>query len=164
MLAGKVAMQTESESGPSGLPVSKELAGLFQEEFVRATGLAARWAAERVQGNRRLDHSWVVPFADKDGRRGSFSLHWNDELQHFLSGRLGANAGRPEYLGVILRSTAGRWADGQALRGLPPVRLRPSPQGEDSPGEGHSLGRSSAALIIDRFVLELVFLLEAPAA
>jgi hypothetical protein len=164
MLAGKEAMMTAPETGSLGLPGSKELAGLFQEEFVRATGIAARWAAERVQGQRRHEHTWVVPFGDKLGTRGTFSLHWDADLQRFLAGRLGANAARPEYLGVILRATAGRWADWRALRGSPPVRLGPSPQADESASESGSLGSSSAALIIDRFVLELVFALEAQGA
>ena len=77
------------------LPSSRELAALFQEDFVGATGFPARWAAERVQGNRRLPCSWSVPFAVSNNSRGSFTLYWDAELQRYLAGRLGNSAGRP---------------------------------------------------------------------
>ncbi|HTB35160.1 MAG TPA: hypothetical protein VK842_09875 [bacterium] len=139
------------------LPSSRELAALFQEDFVGATGFPARWAAERVQGNRRLPCSWNVPFAVSNSSRGSFGLYWDAELQRYLAGRLGPSASRPEYLGSILRSCAGRWASAQALKAGCSVRLEPSSADQNS----HPLApwNSSAALIVDSFVLELVFAL-----
>jgi hypothetical protein len=159
---GEGALQTMPDSLSSSLPMSKELAGWFQEEFVRTTGLSTRWAAERVQGNRRLEQHCIVPFGADGGLRGTFSLHWDAELQRFLASRLGANAGRPEYLGAILRATAGRWASGHALRGTAQVQLQAAVQA-DGREEAPCLGLSSAALIIDSFVIELVFALESPA-
>jgi len=153
-------METAPEAGSVSLPASRDLASLFQEEFAGTTGLAARWAAERVQGNRRLELSWCVPFHAENGIKGSFNLYWNAELQGFLATRLGPTAGRPEYLGAILRSTAGRWANWQALRASTWVRLQPTPQEGESAGEVSTRARSSAALIIDSFVIELVFTLE----
>jgi len=139
------------------LPSSRELAALFQEDFVGATGFPARWAAERVQGNRRLPCSWTVPFAVSNNSRGSFTLYWDAELQRYLSGRLGNSAARPEYLGSILRSCAGRWASAQALKAGCSVRLEPT-SAEES-GYPAAPWNSSAALIVDSFVLELVFAL-----
>jgi hypothetical protein len=149
-------------SGPSPaqaveLPSSRELAALFQEDFVGATGFPARWAAERVQGNRRLACSWSVPFAVSNKSRGSFSLYWDADLQRYLAGRLGAGASRPEYLGSILRSCAGRWASTQALRAGCSVRLEPTAAPAEAPSTAP--WNSSAALIVDSFVLELVFAL-----
>jgi hypothetical protein len=117
-----------------------------------------------VQGNRRLEQSWVVPFKAESGVRGRFSLHWNQELQRYLAGRIGATAGRPEYLGAVLRATAGRWASWQTLRAATPVRLQPTGPETAGAEAGVPGGRSSAAMIIDSFVLELVFELEAPEA
>lgn len=142
------------------LPNSRELGSLFQEEFVGATGLAARWAAEKVQGNRRLQQAWCVPFVAENGLQGSFVLNWDAELQRYLGARLGASAGRPEYLGAILRAAAGRWASWQALRAGTPVRLQPSPDGGLTGAQETSPWRSTAALIIDSFVIELAFVLE----
>lgn len=152
--------ESANSSGSLGLPSSRELAGLFQEEFVGATGFPARWAAEKVQGNRRLEHRWLVPFEAESGLRGGFCLHWDAELQRYMAGRLGATAGRPEYLGAILRSAAGRWASWQALKIGTSVRLQPTPAETDPSGLEGSPWRSSAALIVDSFVLELVFALE----
>jgi hypothetical protein len=115
-----------------------------------------------VQGNRRLQEQWRVPFTAEGGTKGSFTLLWDTELQRYLASRLGPNAGRPEYLGAILRSAAGRWASWQALRASNAVRLEPTPH-EDHAAEAPSvLGRSSAALIVDSFVIELVFAFESP--
>ena len=139
-------------------PNSRELGGLFQEEFVGATGLAARWAAEKVQGNRRLEQVWTVPFLSENGVQGCFSLHWDAELQRYLASRLGPNASRPEYLGAILRAAAGRWASWQALRASVGVRLQPTTE-ELGADLASSPWRSSAALIVDSFVIELVFVL-----
>lgn len=139
------------------LPSSRELAALFQEDFVGATGFPARWAAERVQGNRRLACTWSVPFAVSNGSRGSFNLYWDAELQRYLAGRLGASASRPEYLGSILRSCAGRWASAQALKAGCSVRLEPT--SADDNAYPAAPWNSSAALIVDSFVLELVFAL-----
>lgn len=147
------------ENATIGLPASRELAALFQEEFVGATGLASRWAAEKVQGNRRLEQVWCVPFKAESGLEGSFSLHWDAELQRYLASRLGPTAGRPEYLGAILRSAAGRWASWQALRASTQVRLQPSPSDDDAL-VSTSPWRSTAALIIDSFVVELAFTLQ----
>jgi hypothetical protein len=144
-----------------GMPSSRELAALFQEEFVGATGFPARWAADKVQGNRRLEHVWNVPFEGEQGLRGDFSLRWDAELQRYLGGRLGASAARPEYLGAILRSAAGRWASWQALKGGTAVRLQPTPSDEQPTGFSQSPWQASAALIVDSFVLELRFALEA---
>ena len=144
------------------LPSSRELAALFQEDFVGATGFPARWAAERVQGNRRLPCSWSVPFSASNSSRGSFSLYWDAELQRYLAGRLGVSAGRPEYLGSILRSCAGRWASAQALKAGCSVRLEPTSAEKDA--YPSAPWNSSAALIVDSFVLELVFALGRPEA
>jgi len=152
-------MEKAADSGSVSLLASRELASLFQEEFVAATGLAARWAAERVQGNRRLEHSWKVPFDADGGVQGSFTLYWDAELQRFLAGRLGTSAARPEYLGSVLRSVAGSWASWQSLRSAIRVRLQPTLQDQDG-REAAVLARSSAALIADSFVIELVFALE----
>ena len=153
-----IAPKTAAPSAtPSvGLPSSRELAALFQEEFAGATGMAARWAADKVQGNRRLEHAWNVPFLGGQGLKGAFSLRWDAELQRYLAGRLGVSAGRPEYLGAILRSAAGRWASWQALKAGSSVRLQPSPS-EAAGAAGPSPWQASAALIVDSFVLELCF-------
>lgn len=152
--------ETSLQNATVSLPTSRELGSLFQEEFVGATGMAARWAAEKVQGNRRLQQLWSVPFVAESGVQGTFSLHWDAELQRYLSSRLGASAGRPEYLGAILRAAAGRWASWQALRAGTQVRLQPSPDGGLSQVLETSPWRSTAALIIDSFVIELAFVLE----
>ena len=143
-----------------GLPSSRELAALFQEEFVGATGMAVRWAADKVQGNRRLEHAWNVPFLGAQGLKGAFSLRWDAELQRYLAGRLGVSAGRPEYLGAILRSAAGRWASWQALKAGSSVRLQPSLSETQGDAASQSPWQASAALIVDSFVLELCFDLE----
>jgi hypothetical protein len=153
-------MDSTADISSIGLPASKELASLFQDEFSGSTGMPVRWAAERVQGNRRLERSWRVPFTAEGGSRGSFSLHWDSELERFMASRIGPNAGRPEYMGAILRATAGRWASWHALRAATQVRLEPTPHEDVREETPLTLGRSSAALIIDSFVIELVFALE----
>ncbi len=143
-----------------GAPSSRELAALFHEAFVNATGQAARWAAETVQGNRRFDRAWCVPFTGDDGLRGHFSLHWDTEFQRYLAGRCGAAAQRPEFIGAVLRAAAGKWALQQGARRDTKLRLLPS--AEALPEEGHPAqpGSSSAALFVDSFVLELGFSLQ----
>lgn len=153
-------LEKDLQNAQVSLPSSRELGGLFQEEFVGATGLAARWAAEKVQGNRRLQQAWCVPFVSESGLQGCFTLNWDAELPRYLSSRLGASAGRPEYLGAILRASAGRWASWQALRVGTPVRLQPSPDGGLPSVLEASPWRCTAALIIDSFVIELAFVLE----
>ena len=155
---------TAAVPASTGLPSSRELAALFQEEFVGATGFPARWAADKVQGNRRLEHIWNVPFEGERGLKGVFSLRWDGELQRYLAGRLGASAGRPEYLGAILRSAAGRWASWQALKAGTSVRLQPTPAEEHAISLSQSPWQASAALIVDSFVLELCFALESSEA
>src|ERR1017187_10036337 len=81
IMAPKNSSQSQSQSVE--LPSSRELAAMFQEDFVVATGIAVRWAAERVQGNRRLPCSWSIPFAIGNHGRGSFSLFWDAELQRY---------------------------------------------------------------------------------
>jgi hypothetical protein len=161
IVAANVLPPQESalNNGQLSLPTSRELGSLFQEEFVGATGLAARWAAEKVQGNRRLQQVWTVPFAAENGVQGCFMVNWDAELQRYLAGRLGNSAGRPEYLGAILRASAGRWASWQALRAGTQVRLQPSPDAGSSSPLDSSPWRSTAALIIDSFVIELAFVL-----
>ena len=159
MIVAPVIGDSVTSPASLALPSSRELAALFQEEFVGATGIPARWAADKVQGNRRLEHVWRVPFVGEQGLRGSFSLRWDAELQRYLAGRLGSSAGRCEYLGAVLRSAAGRWASWQALKAGTAVRLQPTPT-EDHEGPSRSRWQASAALIVDSFVLELCFALE----
>lgn len=149
-----------SLGGSWGAPSSRELAGHFHEAFFNATGQAARWAAESVQGNRRFDRAWCVPFTGDDGLRGHFSLHWDAEFQRYLGSRCPAAAQRPEFLGAILRSAAGKWALQQGLRRDTKLRLLPS--AEALPEQGHPTqpGSSSAAIFVDSFVLELGFSLQ----
>jgi hypothetical protein len=160
-IPAKHSVETVGEQGTVQLLNSRELAGLFQDEFSGTTGLSARWAAEKVQGNRRLENSCKVPFNSESGVSGRFSLHWDAELQRFLAGKLGPHAGSSEYLGEILRMSAGRWASWHSLRHSHPVSLSSfSAEEEEAFEEGLPLGRSSAAMIIDSFVVELVFEVE----
>ncbi len=149
------------ESAPINLPSSRELAGLLQDELSTSTGMAARWAADRVHGNTGSLAQWVVPFESDHGPRGSFILRWSSELQRHLASRLGTAAARPEFMGSILRSTAGRWAQSQAQGGRRPLRLQPSPDPDGGPAPQAGL-RSTAALLLDSHVLELTFVLEHP--
>lgn len=148
------AMQTPHAS----LPSSRELAGLFQDEFAAATGLPARWAAEELQGNTLQLMAWEVPFHGEKGVHGAFRLRWDPELSRLLSARVGQPAQRPEFLGAILRGVAGRWASWQALRNGSAVRLLPSPESAGAGPEGP--WRSSAALLVDHHAVELSFMLE----
>jgi hypothetical protein len=143
-----------------GAPASRELAALFHEAFVNATGQAARWAAETVQGNRHFDRAWCVPFTGDDGLRGHFSLRWDAEFQRYLSARCGAMAQRPEFLGAVLRAAAGRWAVQQGARHDVKIRLLPSAEALAEHAPSNSVGSSTAALFVDAFVLELGFSLE----
>jgi hypothetical protein len=140
------------------LPNSRELGALFQEELANATGLAARWAADRVPVKQGMAGRWSVPF-EGAGLKGSFCLAWDPALQRFLAARVGPAAARPEFLGAVLRAAAGRWASAAALRGHSAVRLQPSPEDGACVAEASPL-RSSAALILDSFVIELAFALE----
>jgi hypothetical protein len=159
MPGGRSVMDSTKES-TWGAPSSRELAGLFHEAFVNATGQAARWAAESVQGNRRFDRAWCVPFTGDEGLRGHFSLHWDDEFQRYLGKLCGAAAQRPEFIGAVLRAAAGKWALQQGLRRDSKLRLLPS--AEALPDQGHPVqpGSSSAAIFVDSFVLELGFSLQ----
>jgi hypothetical protein len=140
------------------LPSSRELAALFQEEFATVTGLPARWAAEKLQGNTLQLEVWEVPFYGEQGLRGAFRLRWDPGLSRLLSARVGSSAQRPEFLGAILRGMAGRWASWQALRHGSPVRLLPSPEAPAARPEGPWC--SSAALLVDQHALELSCVLE----
>jgi hypothetical protein len=143
-----------------GAPSSRELAGLFHEAFVNATGQAARWAAETVQGNRHFDRAWCVPFTGDNGLRGHFSLRWDSEFQRYLAGRCGAMAQRPEFVGAVLRAAAGRWAVQTGARRDVKIRLLPSAEALPEHAAASNVGSSSAALFVDAFVLELGFSLE----
>lgn len=152
-----VAMD-ETVIGSLNLPSSRELGALFQDEFSASTGLAARWTAERLQGNRSGLMEWTVPFSSEAYGRGRFELRWDPEIARSLSLRLGANAARPEFLGAILRAAAGRWASWQTMRAGASVRLQPSTSEDDAlPG---SAWQSSAVLMLDALVLEIRFYLE----
>ena len=143
------------------VPPTHELASLLQDELASATGLAARWAADRVQGNRHGLSLWSVPFVTEAGSKGFFTLCWSANLQTQLSAKLGAAAARPEFMGSLLRAVVGRWANQLALQGQSAVRLLPSPDSICAPeAEEKPSYRSHAALLIDGHVLELNFLLE----
>lgn len=143
------------------VPSTHELASLLQDELASATGLAARWAADRVQGNRHGLSLWSVPFVTEGGSKGCFTLCWSADLQAQLSAKLGAAAARPEFMGSLLRAVVGRWANQLALQGQSTVRLLPSPDAVCVPGaEDQPAYRSHAALLIDSHVLELNFMLE----
>jgi hypothetical protein len=146
--------------GHWGAPASRELGALFHEAFVSATGQSARWAAENVQGNRRFDRAWCVPFTGESGLRGHFSLSWDAEFQRYLAGRCGAVAQRPEFMGAVLRSAAGKWAAQQSVRHDVSVRLLPSSEALPEMDAPISPSSSSAALFVDSFVLELSFSLD----
>lgn len=152
-----VAME-DAVVGSLDLPSSRELGALFQDEFSASTGLAVRWAAERLQGNRAGLMEWAVPFNSEAYGRGRFELRWDPEIARSLSLRLGASAARPEFLGAILRAAAGRWASWQTMRAGASVRLQPS-TAEDS-ADGETAWRSSAVLMLDALVLEVRFYLE----
>lgn len=154
-------MEEALERALINVPSSRELASLLQDELSTSTGMAARWAADRVHGNLSSLIQWVVPFESEHGPRGSFILRWSSELQRHLGSRLGNAAARPEFMGSILRSTAGRWAESQAQGGRRALRLQPSPEPESSPAQAAGL-RSTAALLLDSHVLELTFVLEHP--
>lgn len=142
------------------VPTTHELASLLQDELASATGLAARWAADRVQGNRSGLSQWSVPFSTEAGNEGCFTLHWSGELQSQLSARLGAAAARPEFMGSVLRSIVGRWANQLAMQGQATVRLQPSPDANCKVDpDKQSTYQSHAALLIDSHVLELSFVL-----
>jgi hypothetical protein len=143
-----------------GAPASRELGALFQEAFVSATGQSARWAAENVQGNRRFDRAWCVPFSGERGLRGHFSLSWDAEFQRHLAGRCGAAAQRPEFMGAVLRAAAGKWAAQQSARHDVSLRLLPSSDALPEAAQAIGPSNSSAALFVDSFVLELSFSLE----
>jgi hypothetical protein len=143
-----------------GSPSSRDLGGLFQEAFSSATGQEIRWAAENVQGNRRFDRAWCVPFTGEHGLRGHFSLSWDAEFQRYLAGRCGAHTQRPEFLGAVLRAAAGKWSVQQNLRHDIRLRLLPSAEALPEMRQPVSQGHSSAALFIDAFVLELGFSLD----
>ena len=153
-------LSTSNFEGRWGAPASRDLAALFHEAFVNATGLAVRWAAESVQGNRRFDRAWCVPFTGDDGVRGHFSLRWDAEFQRYLAGRCGAMAQRPEFVGAVLRAAAGRWALQQGSRHDVKIRLLPSAEALPDQEPHSSFGSSSAALFVDAFVLELGFSLD----
>lgn len=146
--------------GHWGAPGSRELGALFHEAFVHATGQSARWAAETVQGNRRFDRAWCVPFTGSDGLRGHFSLSWDAEFQRYLAGRCGAMAQRPEFMGAVLRAAAGKWAAQQSTRHDIQLRLMASAEALPEVGQPISPNSSSAALFVDAFVLELGFSLD----
>jgi hypothetical protein len=143
-----------------GAPASRELGVLFHDAFISATGESARWAAENVQGNRRFDRAWCVPFTGENGLRGHFSLNWDAEFQRYLAGRCGASAQRPEFMGAVLRAAAGKWAAQQGLRHDVSLRLLPSEEALPETGQPASPNSSSAALFVDSFVLELGFSLD----
>jgi hypothetical protein len=146
------------------LPSSRELGTLLQYELASATGMAARWTAERVQGNLAGMARWTVPFVSEQGLEGRFVLRWNPALAQHLGNRMGASAARPEFMGSVLRSTAGRWAASQAVQGLKALRLKPSPDNESELQPLQRPVTSSAALLLDGHVLEVVFELDqAPA-
>ncbi len=146
--------------GHWGAPGSRALAGLFQDAFTKATGHAVRWAAESVQGNRRFDRAWCVPFTGDNGLHGHFSLRWDAEFQRYLATRCGAMAQRPEFLGSILRTAAGQWAGAQSLRHGQRLRLLPSEEALPEQDRSSAGNSSGAALFLDAFVLELGFSLE----
>jgi hypothetical protein len=156
----KVLVKDADLEGNWGAPASRELGALFQEAFNSVTGQNSRWAAENVQGNRRFDRAWCVPFTGESGLRGHFSLNWDAEFQRYLAGRCGANAQRPEFMGAILRSAAGKWAAQQSLRHDVTLRLLPSEEALPEMEQPVSPSSSSAALFVDAFVLELGFSLD----
>ena len=143
-----------------GAPASKDLAALFHEAFINATGQGARWAAENVQGNRHFDRAWCVPFIGENGLRGHFSLRWDAEFQRYLAGRCGAPAQRPEFMGSVLRAAAGKWAIQQGARRGVKVRLLTSAEALPEQGVPAAGDSSTAALFVDAFVLEIAFSLD----
>ena len=152
----------EPESIPStaagmDTPATRELAALFHEAFQASTGQAARWAAERIHGNVRFERAWCVPFHGH-GLRGCFTLRWDEQLQRYLGTRVGEKASRPEYLGAVLRSAAGRWCQQQGQRHGMSLRLLPS--AEAAPEVQGMAPTCSAALFVDAFVLELGFIVD----
>lgn len=153
------APEADLERAMLDMPSSRQLGTLLQDEIALSTGLAARWTADKVQGNRGGMARWTVPFNADAGSQGRFILRWDPELQKHLSHRLGAIAARPEFLGSLLRATAGRWVNKQPLQGLGGVRLQPSAEPETAAEPLRSLS-SSAALLLDGHVLEIVFELD----
>jgi hypothetical protein len=149
------SLEMDSNLESMGVPASRQLTELFQEAFSQGTGLSARWAAERVQGNRRFDHGWCVPFSGGQGQQGYFHLRWDAEFQRYLATRAGAAGSRPEFIGAILRTAAGKWAKQQSLRNNSAIRLLPT--AETLPELAPNALNSSAALFVDAFVLELSF-------
>lgn len=152
-------MEESVEKPALDMPSSRQLGTLLQDEIALGTGLAARWTADKVQGNRHGLARWTVPFSVEAGQQGRFILRWQPALQQHLAGRLGAVASRPEFLGSLLRATAGRWANQQPSRGHGGLRLLPSGDAE-SPTEDLRNVSSSAALLLDGHVLEIVFELD----
>jgi hypothetical protein len=145
------------------LPSSRELGALLQDEMAQATGLSARWAAESLMGNRSALAQWTVPFGSDEGHLGRFILRWTPELQGHLAARLGVAAARPEFMGMVLRGTASRWAGLQASQGLNGLSLQASPEPEDSAPAARPQ-RCCAALLLDGHVLELTFELDQASA
>ena len=163
MSLGKNSGVTVSQvdmDGHWGAPSSRELGTLFQEAFINATGQSARWAAESVQGNRRFDRAWCVPFTGDNGLKGHFGLSWDAEFQRYLAGRCGAMAQRPEFMGAILRDAAGKWAGQQGVRHEVKLRLLPSAEAQPEASLPISPNNSGAAMFVDAFVLELGFSLD----
>lgn len=139
--------------GSLDLPSSRQLGVLMQEAVLRGTGLELRWTAEKLQGNLGGLARWTVPFSAVQGRQGRFILRWPPDLQAQLASRLGAAAGRPEFLGSLLRAAAGRWAADR-----PGLRLLPSD--EEVPSATAPRHHSSVALLCEGRVLEIVFELD----
>lgn len=142
-----------------GVPDSRELGALLQDELAQATGLAARWAADSLQGNRGVLAQWTVPFGSEEGHAGRFILRWSPALQNHLAARLGVAAARPEFMGMVLRGTAGRWAQLQVQSSGPRVNLMASPDPEAALASARPQ-RQCAALLLDGHVLELTFELD----
>jgi hypothetical protein len=142
-----------------GVPASRELGALLQDELAQSTGLSARWAAESLQGNRAVLAQWTVPFGSDGGQAGRFILRWAPALQNHLAARLGVAAARPEFMGMVLRGTATRWTQLQAQGHGARVSLLAAPDPEAAAASARPQ-RQCAALLLDGHVLELTFELD----